>query len=123
MMLLPWASSARAFTKTSNADSTPIRAILSTRCMVVMLLPLGLEGLEQRCVAPRPGLAFFLRDLFYVVNVSSGLGQHVMQIVAHADEGEPFFQELANPRSAEQEDSENHVILFGRCNQFVGGVA
>src|ERR1700722_11284145 len=110
MTLLPWASSARAFTRTSNADSTPIRAILSTRCMVVMLLPRGLDGLKQRRVAPLPGFAFFLRDLLHVVHVGAGLRQHVVQIVAHADKREAFFQELANARSAEQEDAQNHVI-------------
>src|SRR5689334_14662171 len=114
MMLLPWASSARAFTRTSNADSTPIRAILSTRCMVIMLLPLGLDGLEQRRIAPRPGLAFFLGDLLHVVHVSAGLRQHVVQIVAHADKREAFFQELAYAGRAKQEDPENHVILLGR---------
>src|SRR5579872_1408831 len=123
MMLLPWASSARAFTRTSNADSTPIRAILSTRCMVIMLLPQGLDGLEQRRVAPLPGLAFFFGDLFHVVHVSAGLGQHVVQVVAHAYKREAFFQELSHARGAEQEDSENHIILLGRSDQFVGGVA
>ena len=63
--------------------------------------------LEQRCRSPLPGLPLFLRDVFHVVDVGSGLRQDVVEVIADADEGESLFQELADTRSAEQEQPEN----------------
>ena len=57
--------------------------------------------LEQCCGAALPGLAFFFRDAFHVFHVGAGLGQHVVQVVADADEGEALLEELADPRGAE----------------------
>src|ERR1700677_1036014 len=45
----------------------------------------------------------------------------MMQIVTHADEGEPFFQKLTDPRRAEQEKSENYIVLACMLDKLLGG--
>ena len=45
------------------------------------------------------------------------LSKNVMQIVANADEGESFVEELANPGSAKQKETENHAILLSLVYQ------
>src|ERR1700674_3217227 len=81
------------------------------------------ERLEQRRWSPLPVLAFLFRDIFYVVDVSAGLGQDVVQVVADADEGETLFEELADARCPEQEDAENGVVLAGVLDQLLRGRA
>src|ERR1700691_27221 len=79
--------------------------------------------LEQSCRATLPGFAFFLGDIFHVGDVGSGLGEDVVEIVAHADEGEAFFQKFADARGAEQEQAQDYVVLAGVFDQlFCGGV-
>src|SRR5579863_6933612 len=79
--------------------------------------------LEQRRRAALPGFPFFLRNLFHVVNIRTSLREDVVQVVADADEGEAFFQELADSRGAEQEQAKDYVVLVRVVNQlFCGGV-
>src|SRR5271166_4527317 len=85
------------------------------------------EGWGTRCFlekgggAALPGLAFFLGNFLYVVDVGTDLGDEVMQIVAEAEEGETFFKEFADARGAEQEESEDYIILACVFDQFLGG--
>src|SRR5215831_4116998 len=68
-------------------------------------------SLEQGRGPPCPVLALRLCDLFYVLHISSCLRQHVVQIVANADERESLVQKLADAGSAEQKKPKYHVIL------------
>ena len=69
------------------------------------------SDLEQRCRPALPVLAFSFGNIFHVVHVGARLGQHMVQIVADADEGKALFQELADAAGAEQEESENQIVL------------
>jgi hypothetical protein len=56
-----------------------------------------------------PGFAFFFCYVFHVVDVGSGLGQDVVEVVADADEGEALFEELADAGGAGRRASEGLV--------------
>src|ERR1022692_2637078 len=60
-------------------------------------------ALDQRRWPPRPGLAFVLGDGFHILHIYAGLREHVVQIVADADECEVLFQELPHAPSPEKE--------------------
>jgi len=62
-------------------------------------------GLEERGGPPLPGLAFLFGNIFHVGHVGACLGQHVVQVVADADEGESLFQEFTHASGAEEEDA------------------
>src|SRR5579863_2064553 len=111
MTLLPCASRARAFTRTSKADSTAILDILSASCIRLARL------LNQSAGAAGPARALVFRDGLHVLHVGAGLRKDVVQVVAEADEGEPFLQELAHARGAEQEQAQDHAVLLGRSAQ------
>src|SRR5579862_4592062 len=113
-MFFPCFSRARAFTNTSNADSTPIRAIASTSCMCEP------ERLHQGGGASCPGRAFVLRDRLNILDVRGALRQDVVQVVAQTDEREALVKELAHARSSEQEQTQDHIVLLGRGAEFVG---
>ena len=63
--------------------------------------------------------AFFFGDIFHVVHVGAGLRQHVVQVVADADEGESLFEELSDSRRSEEKDAENDFILASVLDQFL----
>jgi hypothetical protein len=65
-------------------------------------MPQASHQLEQRRRSSLPAFAFLFRNVFDVVDVSAGLGQDVVQVVAYADEGETLFEELADARCPEQ---------------------
>src|ERR1700676_1202541 len=101
-----------------RADGSESRVSVATgNCRAT----LGLDGrgrpsphetcLEQRGWSPLPAFAFLFRNVFDVVDVSAGLGQDVMQVVADADEGKTLLEELADARCPEQEDAEDGVVL------------
>src|SRR6476646_7145200 len=71
--LLPCFSRALALTRTSKADSTPIRDIASTSCMLM------LRALHQRRGPSAPGCAFILGNGLHVLHIGGGLGQDVVQ--------------------------------------------
>jgi hypothetical protein len=81
----------------------------------------GPNRLEQRGGASLPGVALFLGNFLYVVDVGSDLGEKVVQVVAEAEEGESFVEKFADARSAEQEQAEDDVVLAGVFDQFLGG--
>ncbi len=81
----------------------------------------GPNRLEQRGGASLPGVALFLGNFLYVVDVGSDLGDQVMQVVAEAEEGESFVEKFADARSTEQEQAEDYVVLAGVFDQFLGG--
>ena len=81
------------------------------------------QPLEQRRRSTLPGFAFFLGNVLHVVHVGAGLRQDVMQIVADADERETLLQELAHARGAEEEQSEDHVVLLRVIDQLLRGRA
>lgn len=81
-----------------------------------MLVPL-----EQRGAAALPTLAFFFGYVLHVGDVSSRLGEDMVEIVADADEGEAFFEKFADPCGAEQKQSEDDVVLVGVLDQLLGG--
>src|SRR5689334_11614600 len=76
MTLLPCFSRALALTRTSKADSTPMRDIASTSCM---LLVGSRCRLHQGGRPPAPGSAFVLGNSLDVLHIGRGLRQDVMQ--------------------------------------------
>src|SRR5262249_32375947 len=91
MTFLPCFSNARAFARTSKADSVPIRDIFSASRMVEVVI-----SLHQRSRPARPGLSFFFRHRLHVFHVCRSLRQDVMEVVTDADKREPFVDKLAN---------------------------
>src|SRR5215813_8086610 len=77
--------------------------------------------LEKGGRAASPGLGFFLGDFLQVGHVRTGLREHVMQIVADADESETLVQEFADSRGAKEEQTENYVVLARVFDQALGG--
>ena len=67
---------------------------------------------QRRAVgATRPVLPLFPGDAFHVLHISTGLGQHVVQIIANADEREAFLQKLAHARCAKQKEAQDYIVL------------
>src|SRR4051794_4308666 len=76
---------------------------------------LGAPGLmgnsDQGCCGPGPAFPLALRDRFELFHVRRGLCEHVVEIVANADEREAFVEKLTDSRRPEQEYAENNVVL------------
>src|SRR6266446_6440896 len=100
MMFLPCFSRALALAKTSKADSVPMRDILSASFMPPA------SSLNEGGGPARPRFAAFLLGYgFHVLNVSAGLGQNMVEVVAKTDEGKSLIEELPDARRAEQEEA------------------
>src|SRR6185503_15498601 len=77
--------------------------------------------LEKRGRTALPVFSFFFGNIFHVVHVGARLGQYMVQVIADTDEGESFFQELAHASGAEEEESENEIVLAGVIDQLLSG--
>src|SRR5262249_26816521 len=69
-----------------------------------LIIIVGCE-LQQRRWPSRPTLSLLLCDSLHVRYVSSGLSQHVMQVISDADERKPFLQEFPDAPRPEEEQA------------------
>src|ERR1700728_4580618 len=66
-----------------------------------------------------PGnLALLLRNRFHILHIGAGLREHMVEIVAEADERESLVEEFADARGSEQEQAQDHVVLLRRGAKF-----
>src|SRR5271154_3606065 len=79
--------------------------------------------LEEGRGTTSPLLPFFLSNAFDSNNVGASLREHVMQIIADADEGETFFEEFTDATGAEKKKAEDDVVLAGLGNELFRGGA
>src|SRR5215469_6567597 len=77
------------------------------------------SSLEQRSWSALPRFAFFHGHVFHVRNIRPGLRQHMMQIVADADEGKSLFEKFPDAGRAKQKQSEDDIILTRVLDQLL----
>ena len=80
-------------------------------------------NLEQCRRAARPGFALCFGDAFDVINVGARLRKDVVQVVADADEAEPFVEKLSDTSGAEEKEAEDDVVLASFGDEFIRGGA
>src|SRR4051812_44982459 len=93
----------------------------SNRGDILNIVPQLLRlNLHQSCRTPAPGLAVIRGNALDIFDVSCGLSQDVMEIVANADEREILFQELGDTSGSKEEQSEDDAILLRSRAQPIG---